>query len=448
MKKVFLAALAVTIGLASCSNDDDAGVTNAQNAVVNVKIAADTFTKGAFDDIDEGTEIQSAVNVNGKLYIFIAQGANLVVNSSMDPEATGSTTTSFDKANIGSENGKNLTTSVDQVIILANLPTGVDLSTITTVAALQAVTNSLEEAQSDYIAKKIWVQGESKPQWSPAPDGNGVIQGTAEVSLHPVLSRIDANISIDNSTTGLYASLTDFNARADKTKGGVVLENVAILYSANTSALVTPFTPTVPTTGPVLSSGVIPNGGAWSQGKSGKAEELDPESPLTKETFLFAEWNGSEWLGSNNPNNTTPSPATNYDPATKTFIRSFYAFSPKEYEAAKNPGNTYISDTDGYKAYTLLTITAKQLDKDGADVTPRYFSVKFAPKLTVEDGDTDDELLPGQRYKANLVFKGDFTNGGGGGTTPEETESANLAITIQPAKWKVAIPINKEFGPK
>lgn len=440
MKKVFLAALAVTLGLASCSNDDDAGIKNAQNAVVNLKISADTFTRGVFDNIDESSEVQSAVTVSDKLYIFIAQGANLVVNDEMTP----ATSKSITQANTGSESGKNLTTAVDKVIILGNLPTGIDLSTVTTVAGLQAVVKSLEDAQNDYFATtpKIWVQGESNIAWGVA-GSDGVVPGNAAISLHPVLSRIDAEIKFQltgqDAAVGIYASKGDFDGRSDQDKGGVVVENVAILYSANESGLVTPFTPTTPTK-TVLNSGMIPSGGAWEQGKSGIATILPFNSSLTKETFLFAEWNGTEWLSATNKNNTDGT--TNYE--SGVFKRSFYAFSPKNYEA----GNTNISVTPNYKAYTMLTIKGTQYDKNGGVMTPRYFSVKFAPKLTVEDGDTDAELEPGQRYHVTVNFKGDFTNGGGGGTTPEEKGSAKLDITIEPAKWKAVIDIDKDFTGK
>jgi len=444
MKKMLYAALAAMVIFVSCSDDDPGTKTGkGENAILSIRISEDAFSKAGFDDIDDpitGLK-QGAVTIQGDLYVFLAEGDNIILNATV---TAAELVSSNQKVFAEDNDGDNLTTSIDKVIIIANAAGALfPPATIKTVTALKAVVQGLGAAQTDYLAGKIWVQGENSVTWG-AADVDGNIEGASTIGLHPVLSRIDAQVKFANDVVGLYATQADFTGRADKTKGGVVLENVAVLYSAKETAFVSPFTPST-ASGTVLFSGTATPTGAWAQGKHALAEEFTTTA-LGKENFLFAEWNGTDWFLAANPNNTNGD--ANYSVADG-FRRSFYAFSPQNYPASAGGSSDPISETTGYKAYTMLTIKGTQYgpEPDELEMTPRYFSVIFAPTdNNGETGDAAKELEPGQRYAVNITMNGDFTNGGNGGTTPEEPGSANLTVTITPAQWKSVITINKDFN--
>lgn len=461
-----MAAMAL---LASCDKDPK-NPTNKGDVIIEIGVDPGGFTKGAIDDVT-GEHIQNAVTVQGNLYIFLAAGENIVLGSSYDPTSSDPATLKTDR------DGTKLTTAVNRVIVVGNLPTGVvfatDLQNLTTVTALQnALRKDLSLAQSDYLAGKIWVQGEASVSTYVLQD-DGTEKATVSIQLAPVLSRIDMTVNLSGVTDGIFASGEALRlqriAETNSTKGGVVIEGVSVLYSSKESTMVKDFTP-VTSTGNVLYSDISWVGNtAWEAGERANADEYNNSVPeVGAQNFLSATWTDSSWNLANQ--NITGGAGAgvglnvanyvelggNATPVYKgTFTRSFYAFSPNNYETSDGSGTHFISpvvatEPPYYKAKTIVTVYGGKYNYLGVKESDIYWAMAFDPDETVDGTASDSEyLVPGYRYAVKFNFKGDFSNGGGGSTTPEEPKDfgAWLEITIQPAKWLGVVNIEKTWEP-
>ena len=484
MKKLFWATLAVAIGFASCSKDSDAGQKKG-DAYASVSFTfTNDFTRGGFDQIspDESSNglDQSALAITGELHVFIAKGGNLLVKEALNlnlatdydnNETRPFTHKTGSDGNPMTGDQNRLKNDIDQVILVGNAPAdfATKYASATTVADLSKIVYDLSAAEASYSAatpnNKIWVQGETKTiaEVDTGTDGNVTVTNMeAEISLRPVLSRLDVNVSLSCVTDGIFASTDDMLTKRkteavpeDKTKGGIVIQSVSVLYSAKGYSLVEPFVaqPTTSTeSDPVLTSGLnFANYTAWAASAHGYTDTYGDQAT---ENFLFAAWNGTAWLS--NPNIGSVSGTANYVEnndgnafQTGTFKRTLYALSPKSYSEAGG----FLGTGTAYKPYTIVTIHAKEYKvvdnagtlEIGAPTAgiDRFFSLKFDG----EDGSGGEELVPGNRYLVNLTMTGDFSNGGGGGSTPEDDGYASLIVKVNPAQWKTVITVNKDFGP-
>lgn len=474
MKKLILAALAVTLGFASCSKDSGGDQPKGDEYASVAFTFTNSMTRGGFDQIDPG-EAENGVNqsilaITGRLHVFIAKQGNLLVKESLDlsnaSDFNSNETRPFTHKTGGSTDADRLKNDIDQVILVGNAPSGfaAAYASATTVAQLNAIVYELSAAETSYEGQSMWVQGETKTinEVSTSTNGNVTVTNMeASINLHPVLSRLDVTVGLGAVTDGIYASpaalLTAREALSgdDRTKGGVVVQSVSVVYSAKGFSLVEPFVtqPTASTqSSPVLTSGLnVANYSNWTAGSHGYTTAYGNE---TAENFLFADWNGTTWVNNatnpniGNVNGTTTNYAENVDGnafQTGTFKRTFYAFSPKNYTASTFLGNT------SYKPYTILSIHVKEYkvtDNGGtleADTgVDRFFSMKFD---STDGGANSQELIPGNRYLVSLTMTGDFSNGGGGGKTPEDDGFANLVVKVTPAQWKAVISVSKDFGP-
>ena len=413
--------------------------------MVRIQLNQANYTRG-LDDIANTTE-QNAVTVQGNLYVIIAQGDVIKVAAAVTPTGGGAATTPT--AYTKDRDNNDLTTDIDKVIILANLPDGVlptDVTDATSVAALKTTLNKgLAVAETDYLNGKIWVQGEAAVSNWTANGTTGIQEANVTVDLAPVLSRVDATVNM-TAATGVYTSVADLQA-AISSGSALVVEGVALIYSAHESTMVSPFTPTTPA-GTVLLSGLTPEvGSSWAASNAkGKANLFQTGS----DSFLKATWLGtSAWGTPANPNATGNNTTGNSTTKAGTFTRSFYAFSPKNYDAASNPGNTNISDEDGYKAVPILVVYGSRYTAAGVRTTPIYFSFRFdATDMTAGAGlgSAAPEMTPGVRYGINLTFDGDFSTKGSVDPEKPVNYGASLTVTINPAKWSAFVNLNKEFN--
>ena len=439
MKKILFAALAVAIGFTSCSKDSDS-TPDGSKAKIQILLNQANYTR-AHDQIGGDGVTQTAVSVQDDLYVIIAQGDAIKIAD--DVSTTGTVSPAYTK----DDSGADLTTSIDKVIILGNLPNGVTGAQVmaqTSVAALKTLLNKgLAVAETDYLAGKIWVQGEAAVTgWT--ANSTGIQEASVTVDLAPVLSRVDATVNM-SAAEGVYTSVGDLQTALSSTGGSaLVVEGVALIYSAHESTMVAPFTPTTGT-GSVLVSGLTPEAGSsW--------EASDDKGKATlftgAESFLKGTWLGtSAWGTPTNPNasgeNVTGNSATN----AGTFTRSFYAFSPKNYEASTGTGH-FISDETGYKATPILVVYGSRYSAAGVKTTPIYFSFRFDDTdMTAAAGlgTAAPEMTPGVRYGINLTFTGDFSTKGSVDPEKPVEYGAALTVTINPAKWSAFVEIGKDF---
>ena len=122
MKKMLFAAFAAVAVLgASCSKDPDAGKRTGEvaDAVVQIAVDPSMFTRGDFDQIGGDDLTQTAVTVQDGLYVFLGQGADIIVSTDLAQNATSGIMTK-------DRSGTNLTTAVGKSIILGKLTDGVN----------------------------------------------------------------------------------------------------------------------------------------------------------------------------------------------------------------------------------------------------------------------------------------------------------------------------------
>lgn len=399
MKKFLLAALAAVTLFASCSKEGGEGQADIDAASITIKFSNST-TK-ALDDLNGSDFTQTILVVdNANVFMFDNLGNMLLQDYMTTNQLAGGKT--YDNATYG------ITTAVAEVVVVGNAG---DLTTtnLTDKATLNAEIGSLVSAETLYANNtgNFWVYGTSAITWTGT--NSGVTEGEAELEINPILSRIDVTVDISGVTAGL-----------DGAEPNVVLDGVAVLYSASWSHYIPKFAPTAAEVtaaggGKVLTSGVIAADYPLWDGLPvhGDADQFGTKGA---ETILNGVW------------------ATNYVVGDKKYTRSFYAFAP---------------DIANYGSNAIVTVYGHHQKWEGGAVTkttPLFWPVHFSDN---ESATGAEPLEPGNVYSVAISFTKDFSDGGGGGTDPEQPiNAANILVKVKPAKWKTVINISKEFEGK
>lgn len=423
MKKQFRNFVSIMAGivLVSCSNDsndilinEESG--NSESASIVLKLANEAAVgTRALGDL-QNDRTQNILQVRGTVNIFFFTATGNLVKSDT-PLATDLLT---GKEYTNQVHG--ITTAVKEVVIVGNV--GDITSGVTNKNTLHAKLNTLEKAQSDYTESTpdIWVYGATTDiNWDAQPAVNGVKQGECTVDMAPVLARIDVTIN----TTGITSGYTPTSLSASN----VDFKGIAVLYSGGYSHYIPNFIPNLSAITSGYGAGTLPLRSGlmdtsfplWTG--SSQVSLLTPATG--DESILHASWDGT-WNSQDN-----------LDATKRIFTRSFYAF----------PSNT---ESGYYDRNTIVTLYGDHHDNPGEvgdNVTPLFWAVHFSSSQVLNGGAFSQPLENGTVYNLVIYLNGDYTNGGPGTTDPEEESNpANLTVTMEQVKWKAVIPMEMTFN--
>ncbi|WP_029902707.1 hypothetical protein [Prevotella sp. 10(H)] len=420
MRKEIKIIISTIIGmlLISCSDDgtDSVGPNETKKeeaASLTMKLSNEVAQRTkSFDDL-QNDRTQNILQVRGVVNIFFFTNTGALVKSDtpLAADLIAGKTYTYDNDGI--------TTAIKEVIVVGNV--GSIPADINNKSKLEAIINSLEQAQDDYqkSTPDIWVYGATTDiDWDSQPAVNGIKQGKCSIDIAPVLSRIDVTVNTSGITAGYEP--------ADIPSSNIDFKGVAVLYSGAYTHYIPGFIPTMSsitskfgTTALPLRSGLedteFP---LWSA--SNQVSLLTPEK---KETILHASWTG-EWHGNDN-----------LEQSTGTLTRTFYAF-PTSVEAGY------------YNRNTILTVYGDYHDNPGESndaITPLFWAVRFSETQPLNGGAFAKPLENGTVYELKINMTGDYS-GGGPGTTDPEAESANLEVTINQVKWKTVVSMEIDFN--
>lgn len=373
MNKFCVAAIAATTFFASCSEENSTDKPNVLGEEAKMTIRFDNpsavGTK-AFDETPE-TVIESAT-----AFVLTADGA-IMKRFAVDVD--------------DEDKEYPVTTAANKVVIVANedLSSSVSLTLADLkkeVAALQA----LDGANGFFASGTSDVLVFDQPSVENA--GSSLAKAVVTLTLLPA----KLNVAITNEMT---------NYDVDK---GLVLEDVAVLYSAGYSQWVattengTDFYPSVATIAGISNSYYFLSGfTGWDTDDSDQNAEYDD---------LLRAWDDAV-----------------YDSANP-FEETFYVY-PTLPEA----------QALAYDKNTILVIRAIWKGVDGTEIPePRYFPVHFS---TTDVG----ELVSGNEYAVSITLKGDANTGGGSVTDPEEEIiPAYINVSVSISAWN-PVTIDKVF---
>jgi len=417
IKIIFSAVIGMLI--ISCNNDGDDSIgpdqfKKEEAASLTMKLSNEVARKTkAFDDL-QNDRTQNILKVQGVVNIFFFTNTGSLVKSdaALATDLVAGKTYTYDNDGI--------TTAIKEVIVVGNV--GDITAGIVNKSGLQAVLNSLEDAQSDYLklTPDIWVYGATTAiDWDSQPAVNGIKQGQCAIDIAPVLSRIDVTVNTSGITDGYEP--TNISASNIDFKG------VAVLYSGAYTHYTPDFIPTMSSLTSKFGATVLPLKSGledndfplWSG--SNQVSLLTPAND--DESILNASWTG-KWKGNDN-----------LDQSTGAFTRTFYAF-PTSVE------------TGYYNRNTILTVYGDYHDnpEESNDVvTPLFWAVRFSESQPLKGGAFAEPLKNGNVYNLTINMTGDYS-GGGSGTTDPEAESANLEVTINQVKWKAIISMEIDFN--
>jgi hypothetical protein len=397
----------------------------------------------AFDDLNE---LKQKIATIREAVVFLLEGDEIIATQMFDRQSIwkgvggGSGKVTFTTDNAGQP-----LHNVTKAMVIGNANaslTGFVGAIGKTLADLQSV--YLDYTQFDANMKAavassdqgIWIYGEAPVQYQQQSDGQAI--GSASITPHPVASRIDVEVNIDDIKD--YALTDGVNPPADTQYDdyySMKFDSVAILYGAKYTALVPDFAPTVAalasqvTLGnpPVyMVSGTMPweNSSAW----------YPVVSPHTE--YHLTDWNNAafgKYLED-----------TGESGKTTIFRKSLYGLAPL---FGYDRHAILVLYGDMYKNGDLRNHTGKPMR--------RFFPVHFSPD------ETDSEYLAnGKAYKVSITFGDgagsadgsdnnyDFGHSDSGNTpgtdNPEEiTRNPNISIVVNNTYWKAYVEIRKDF---
>lgn len=204
MKKILLAALAVTM-LASCSKENDNGTPEqGKKATLNINVTAPVLSRAAAASVPG--------DVVGDFSVFITDNTGEINPAWSVYSPAGADLTGSDAVTVS--------TTAQRVYIVANA--GDLTSSITTMAALNSYLADLNGTGSQASAANRWATGVSG-QFNFVQDASGNYNATTTVTLTFIAARI--TVTIDNQMTNYGAT------------GSLTLDEIAVLNARGESLL-------------------------------------------------------------------------------------------------------------------------------------------------------------------------------------------------------------------
>lgn len=195
MKKILFAALAATVFLASCSQDDDkVNAGKGEETQLTVKITGTAKSRAV--EIP-GVEMAGTIKLNGG-HIFIIDGVGNI-DASLSVALNTTTAT-------GAGQVINAVPSGSRVYIIGNLPAGFNPAAYTTFASLKAATAAIT-GQTDYKETAL-ANADGQPMAITIGTGN---TATASIALKPLISRLELVQVKGKSADDAIGTITGFD---------------------------------------------------------------------------------------------------------------------------------------------------------------------------------------------------------------------------------------------
>ncbi|WP_320889297.1 fimbrial protein [Bacteroides sp.] len=405
--KSLLLSMCAIAALASCSKNDDripGGGSDAEEARVTIQLANEQVptTKAIVGTQDAGINTLSALFYNDAGVLI---GAPQSVTGDKQTLVT--------------------TSEACKVILVANVPTSVDLKKASTLSALEALTFSSVEGADPYTinqkATNLTMVGAT--DFTLEKDPNGIYTTKVTVKMHFIAAKITSvTLTVDGAAASAenYATGGEHDLTGDLSQPGnkwyYFIE--AYLQLANTVSQLYP--------------GDVAN---WTKFDS-KMQAAD-----------FRYIGGKKWdSGQADPDNPwdaaiTPAPLqTNDYNGTITFSSGTFSdvFT-----------NRYLLENNAISNKTVLVLHGKCKVKNAPGLSPAYKVIDRYWNITFGANTSDQPYLKaGNSYTIKLTLKKSFdpdngTAGGGGGDPTVEVKDANVEVTVTPATWNPALEINK-----
>ena len=202
---MLVAAIALTFGTSSCSNDDDASFpVEGEKAMLSIELDAPTLSRAS------GTIPTDAV---GNYTVFITDKSTGDINTAW-------TTYNSTGAALTGDKALGVTTNAQDVYIVANAG---DLSSITTLAGLKAYKADLNGTGAQSSATNRWATGKTATALNFTNGGSGEYKATATVALTFIAARL--TVTVENAMTNYGAA------------GSLTLNSLAVLNARGESLL-------------------------------------------------------------------------------------------------------------------------------------------------------------------------------------------------------------------